>query len=93
MAFEIVIANVLGGIILGLRFKVMVLVPAIALAALLAAIVGVARADQFWYILWTIILFGSAVQFGYVVGIFLRAAIASICAPPTGGHNSEVGHT
>jgi hypothetical protein len=87
MALEIVVVSVLAGIILGLRFKVMILVPAITLAMLFAVVVGVARADPFWSILLTIILLGSAVQVGYLAGIVMRAAISSICAPTTGGRN------
>jgi len=45
MALEmVVVVSVLVGIILGLRFKVMILVPAITLATLLAVTVGVALA-------------------------------------------------
>ena len=92
MAFKIVIVSVLAGIILGLRFKVLILVPAIALAMLFAIVVGVARVDPFWSIVLAMIVLGSAVQFGYLVGIAMRAAIASIRAPTTGNHNSEVEH-
>ena len=87
MALEMVVVSVLAGIILGLRFKVMILVPAITLAMLLAVTVGVARADPFWSIVMAIILLGSAVQIGYFVGIIMRAAIASNCAPTTGGRH------
>ena len=86
MALEmVVVVSVLVGIILGLRFKVMILVPAITLATLLAVTVGVARAYPFWSIVMAIILLGSAVQIGYFVGIVMRGVIASNCAPTTGG--------
>jgi hypothetical protein len=43
MAFALAIISVLVGIALGLRFKVLVLVPAIALATIFALIVGLAQ--------------------------------------------------
>jgi len=80
MTLEIVIIHVLAGATLGLRFKVMILVPALTLTMLFAAIVGVTRGDQFWSIAVAMILLGTAIQVGYLAGILVRAKIASVRA-------------
>jgi hypothetical protein len=48
MAFELAIIGVVVGIVLGLRYKILILVPAVLLAMIFAIIVGVGRADSFW---------------------------------------------
>jgi hypothetical protein len=79
MALEIV-TIFFAGAALGLRFKVMILVPALILTALFAAIVGVTRGDQFWSIAVAMILLGTAIQVGYLAGLLFRAKIASVRA-------------
>src|SRR5258708_24165845 len=83
MALEIVIIHVLAGAALGLRFKVMILVPAVTLTMLFAAMVGVTRGDKFWSIAVGMILLGTAIQFGYLAGILIPAKIASVRAQRT----------
>ena len=75
MALEIVIIHFLAGVALGLRFKVLILVPAVTLTMLFAAIVGVARGDMFWSIAIAMILLVTAIQVGYLAGILIRAKI------------------
>jgi hypothetical protein len=75
MALEIAII-LLAGAALGLRFKVMILIPALTLTVLFAVIVGVSRGDPFWSIAVATILLGTAIQVGYLVGILFRAKIA-----------------
>jgi len=75
MALELAIISVLAGIALGLRYKVLILVPAVALAMVFAIIVGIARADHFWSIILAMVIVGTAVQLGYLVGIAIRAAV------------------
>src|SRR6266481_3614293 len=77
MALEIV-TIFLAGAALGLRFKVMILLPALILTALFAAIVGLTRGDQFWSIAAAMILLGTAIQAGYLAGILFRVKIASV---------------
>lgn len=60
---------------LGLRFKVLVLVPAIALATILALIIGLARGDGFGSIVLAMVIVGIALQLGYFVGIVLAKRI------------------
>jgi hypothetical protein len=71
MALGLAIIGVVVGVALGLRFKVLVLVPAIAWAVIFALTVGLARGDSFWSILSAIVIVGMAIQLGYLVGIFL----------------------
>ena len=74
MAFALAIISLVG-IALGLRFKVLVLVPAIALAAIFALIVGLARGDGFGSIVLAMAIVGIALQLGYLVGIALAKRI------------------
>jgi hypothetical protein len=97
MTLELEIISVLAGIVLGLRYKVVILVPAVTLAIIFAMIVGIARADHFGSILWTMVIFGTGVQLGYLTGITIRAVAGPICASLIGGRdpefNSEIGRT
>jgi hypothetical protein len=68
MALDIVIIHVLAGAAVGMRFKVMILVPAVTLTILFAAIIGVTRGDKFWSIAVSMILLGTAIQVGYLAG-------------------------
>jgi hypothetical protein len=65
----------LTGAILGLRFKVVVLVPTIGLALVGAAIVAVAQGDQFWITAARLIVIAATIQIGYLAGLFSRAAV------------------
>jgi hypothetical protein len=67
----------LAGVALGLRFKVMILVPALISTALFGTIVGLTRGDEFWSIAIAMILLGTAIQVGYLAGMLFRAKIAS----------------
>jgi hypothetical protein len=69
------IINVLAGIALGLRYKVVILVPAVSLVVIFAVIVGIARGEHFWSIILAMVIVGTAVQVGYLVGIVIRATI------------------
>jgi hypothetical protein len=97
MTLELALIGGLAGTALGLRYKVLILVPAVTLAMIFAMIVGVARADHFWSIVLAVAILGTAVQFGYLAGIVIRAIVGSICAPMIGGRNpelnSEIGRT
>jgi len=90
MTFELAIISVLAGITLGLRYRVLILVPAVMIAMIFAVIVGVAHADRFWSIVLAMVIFGTAVQIGYLAGVVLRVAIESICASSIGGRNPEI---
>jgi hypothetical protein len=71
MAFAWAIIGVLVGVALGLRFNVVALASAISLAVMFALIVGVARDESIWSIVFTVVTVGMAVKLGYFIGIFL----------------------
>jgi hypothetical protein len=97
MTLEVAIISMLAGIALGLRYKVFVLVPAVGLTMMFAAMGGIAHGDRLWSILLAMTILGTAVQFGYLAGIMIRAAVGPICASILGGRdpefNSQIGHT
>ena len=78
MTLELVILSVLVGAALGLRYKVLILVPSVAAAMLLALIIGIGRADSLGSVGLAMVILGTAVQFGYLAGVAIRAAIESI---------------
>src|SRR5215467_4248629 len=93
MAFELAIIGVVVGIVLGLRYKILILVPAVLFAMILAIAVGVGRADSFWSIVLTTIALVIAVQLGYLAGLVIHAAI--VIRPPRkdgGKSDSEIGY-
>ena len=96
MAFELAIIGVMVGILLGLRYKILILVPAVLSAMTLPIMVGVVRADSFWSIVLTTVALVIAVQLGYLAGIVIHAAIAAIRPPRKDGGNgkpsSEIAH-
>jgi NADH:ubiquinone oxidoreductase subunit 6 (subunit J) len=97
MTLELAIISMLAGIALGLRYKVFVLVPAVGLTIMFAAMGGIAHGDRLWSILLAMTILGTAVQFGYLAGIMIRAAVGPIRASILGGRNpefnSQIGHT
>ena len=68
------------GAVLGLRFKVVALVPLIFLAIFGAVVVGAAAGWKLWSIIGTAIVGVVAVQIGYLLGAVARAMISSISA-------------
>jgi hypothetical protein len=81
MAIDVAVIGVVVGIVLGLRYKVLILVPAVMLAMLSAIIVGIADADRFWSIVLMTLELITAVQLGYLVRTVTHAAIAAIFPP------------
>ena len=57
------------GAVLGFRFKVFVLVPAIALSSVASWGVGIAHGNSFWSILLATFFVMTALQIGYFAGI------------------------
>jgi hypothetical protein len=96
MAFELAIIGVVAGIVLGLRYKILILVPAVLFAMILAIIIGIGRADSFWSIVLTTVALVVAVQLGYLAGIAVHAVIAAIRPPRKedggGKPNSEIAY-
>jgi hypothetical protein len=75
------------GALLGLRFKVFILVPAVAISSVTILGVGVARSDSIWLTLLAAALTVTALQVGYLSGassIFQlrrRAAVRILLGP------------
>jgi hypothetical protein len=92
MAIELAVIGAVVGIVLGLRYKVLILVPATMFAMIAAIIVGVAHADRFWSIVLMTVELIIAIQFGYLAGIVTHAAIAAIFPPSKQGRHSDPGH-
>jgi hypothetical protein len=72
---ESAVIRIVAGIALGLRYRVVILVPAVSLVVTFAVIVGIARGDHFWSIILAMVIVGTEVQLGYLVGIAIRGAI------------------
>jgi hypothetical protein len=92
MVIELAVIGAVAGIVLGLRYKVLILVPAIMFAAIAATIVGVAHAERFWSIALMTVELITAIQLGYLAGTVTHAAIAAIFPPSKEGRNSDPGH-
>jgi hypothetical protein len=60
------------GVVLGFRFKVFVLIPAIAALSFLMAISGAIAGHTLWQIAISIVLFAALLQVGYLCGVLLR---------------------
>ena len=61
------------GIVLGLWFKVFVLVPAIGLALATAAVHGVVVEEGIWWLVGTMVEVATFIQLGYLGGSILRS--------------------
>jgi hypothetical protein len=69
------------GATLSVRFKVLILFPAIGLAVVSTAAVGIAHGDPFGAVILTIASVAAALQIGYLFGLVTRAVIASLGVP------------
>ena len=69
------------GATLSVRFKFLILFPAIGLAMVGTAAVGIAHGDSIGSVMLTIAFIAAALQVGYLIGLVTRAVIASLGAP------------
>ena len=79
-------AALLIGIILGLRFKVLILAPAIAFGSAATLGAGIGHENSNWTILLALVLVITALQIGYFGGALIRTVGAEARArkDPTG---------
>jgi hypothetical protein len=70
------ISCALVGAVLGLRYKVLALVPAVGVAMMVVLITGIARGDSGWLILGAAATAATVLQIGYLAGTLTRFAIA-----------------
>lgn len=64
-------ASLVGGLF-GLRFKVLIVIPAIGLVSVAALVTGIARGDGAPAVLMAATLAGACVQIGYLCGAVIR---------------------
>ncbi len=75
MTFELALPAFLAGIALGLRYRVVILIPAVALVILFAMIVGIARGDGLLSLIMAMVIPGAAIQIGYLAGAHIRTTV------------------
>ena len=69
------------GAALSVRFKFLILFPAIGLAVAGTAVVGIQHGDHVGAVMLTIALVAAPLQIGYLFGLVMRAVIASLGVP------------
>jgi hypothetical protein len=69
------------GAVLGQRFKVLVLVPGMAVVLPLVAAVGIVRADSHGKIALALVVAAVSLQLGYLAGVALRHLMVLFRAP------------
>ena len=72
MLTMLTLTAILAGAVLGLRFKVLVLVPAIAISSAATIGAGIAQSNTAWPVLLGLALVISALQIGYFSGAFIQ---------------------
>ena len=76
-----------------MRFKFLILFPAIGLTVVGTAAVGIQHGDHVGAVMLTIALVAAALQIGYLSGLVTRAVIASFGVPERkGGMVQKLGH-
>jgi hypothetical protein len=81
MAYTSFTIFLLIGAALGLRFRFLILIPAICLTIICIAGGGIAQADRIGTMILTIVLVSTALQIGYLFGVVTRGAIAWLRVP------------
>jgi hypothetical protein len=69
------------GAALGMRFKVLIVIPVIGLALLGTAAVGIAHGDPIGSVVLTMVLIATTLQLGYLAGVVSRHVLVSIGMP------------
>jgi len=77
MAISLVVISFVAGIALGQWFKILILVPVMSLALVGTIGAGIARADNVWSIAFVAIAVVTALQIGYLIGIWVRSFIVT----------------
>jgi hypothetical protein len=70
------------GALLGIKFRVLILIPALGAILLTVVAIGIAHADAVWAILITLVAAVSSLQIGYLGGAIMQYAFAR----PTADH-------
>jgi hypothetical protein len=75
---ELAVIGALVGVALGLRSKVLVLLPAVMLVTIFATMVGIGLDESFWSIVLMTVAVVVAFQLGYLAGLVIHAVIEEI---------------
>ena len=89
MTLQLAIVGGVVGILIGLRYKVGILVRAVVLAMVCAISVELSRGGSFWSAVLTTAAVVTAVQLGYAAGAAIYAVIAAIFPPEKDNGNSD----
>ena len=71
----LVISSLFVGAVLALRFKIMILLPAIIVTAVLVIARGVFHGDNLWWAILMAALAAICLQIGYLVAAYIRVAV------------------
>jgi hypothetical protein len=74
------ILSLLLGLVLGQRFKVLILIPVIIITLVFAVVAGLARADKAWTVGLTAAVAIAGLQIGYLLGVGVRYAVLLVRA-------------
>jgi hypothetical protein len=77
---SLLIIGVLVGAVLGLRFKLVVLVPAIGFACAIIAAYGLGHDNSAWWLALAMIVITASIQVGYLGGFILRSVAKQVGA-------------
>ena len=67
----------IAGTVLGLRFKILALVPAIAVSTVAILAAGVAQGESRWPILLALVSAATALQLGYLLGTVVNLIVVT----------------
>jgi hypothetical protein len=79
----LLLVSLLVGLVLGQRFKVLVLIPAAVPVLTLAIFVGIVRGDSFWPITITALGAITSLQLGYFLGLAMRFWLVAVHSKPS----------
>jgi hypothetical protein len=86
------VMGILSGIVLGARFRVFVLVPAMALACAVIAGVSASVHDTPWSTAVDIVVTATALQVGYFAGLLMRGLRTGRAFGPQANAISDIAH-
>jgi hypothetical protein len=84
------IATILIGVLLGIRFNVLILLPAMLVGAILTLSAGVAQGSDFWIGTLAVILESALLQIGYLIGAHRSVAGRSASAAVSATSSQEL---
>jgi hypothetical protein len=76
MMLTLTICGTLVGVVLGMRFRVLVLVPSILFGLFAGAVAGMAEHEGFGTTVLTMLFIATALQLGYLCGTMTRHVLA-----------------